>query len=88
MRYVRLCALLLVYGAAVSSGCRNLARPPWLAPGPSDYQRSNAVVHDPYPDTHHGPEALGTRPRDYDNPPSDSQRYPLRGGPAAAGPAW
>jgi hypothetical protein len=89
MRHVRTCALLVLLCGAAASGCRNLARPPWLAPGPSDYQRSNAVVHDPYPDTQHGPEALGTRPRDYDNPPSDSQRYPLfRGGSAPAGATW
>ncbi len=90
MRRARLWIVtILLASAALSSGCRSLARPPWLNPGPTDYQRYNAVVHDPYPDTHAGPEALGTRPRDYDNPPSDSQRYPLiRGGAAPLAPAW
>ncbi len=80
--------LLIMVGVCASAGCRGLARPAWLNPGPTQYQRYNAIVHDPYPDTHTGPEALGTRPRDYDAPPSDSQRYPMiRGNQAPAGAA-
>ena len=60
--------LLIMVGVCASAGCRGLARPAWLNPGPTQYQRYNAIVHDPYPDTHTGPEALGTRPRDYDDP--------------------
>jgi hypothetical protein len=69
--------MVLIASTSLAGGCRNLARPAWLHPGPTQYQRYNAIVHDPYPDTYAGPEALGTRPRDYDRPPSDSQRYPL-----------
>jgi hypothetical protein len=83
--------VLLMLGAAASSGCRGLSWPSLWHPGPTQYQRYNAVVHDPYPDADagHGPEALGTRPRDYDRPPSDSQRYPLkRGTSGPSGATW
>lgn len=84
----RMALLVLVTMVGLAAGCRSLARPPWLHPGPTQYQRYNAIVHDPYPDPYTGPEALGTRPRDYDRPPSDSQRYPMiRGNQAPAGAA-
>ncbi len=79
---------LLLLSVILTAGCRNLERPNWWSPGPTDYQRYNAIVHDPYPDTNAGPEALGTRPRDYSTTPSDSQRYPMKHGrsaPAQAG---
>lgn len=74
---------LMLLAVVLTAGCRNLERPKWLSPGPTDYQRYNAIVHDPYPDTNAGPEALGTRPRDYMTTPNDSQRYPMRRGQAA-----
>lgn len=88
MNRARWIAMMLLVASLSAAGCRNLARPPWLHPGPTQYQRYNAIVHDPYPDPYAGPEAPGTRPRDYDRPPSDSQRYPMiRGGQAPAAAA-
>jgi hypothetical protein len=69
--------MVLIASICVTAGCKTTAFPTLFHPGPTQYQRYNAIVHDPYPDTYAGPEALGTRPRDYDRPPSDSQRYPL-----------
>ncbi|HTN76526.1 MAG TPA: hypothetical protein VL096_14805 [Pirellulaceae bacterium] len=80
MATIRALRWLTLTTVVVASGCYNLERPKWLRPGPTDYQRYNAVVHDPYPDTNAGPEALGTRPRDYATTPNDSQRYPMRHG--------
>jgi hypothetical protein len=92
MSRTRQCAFVLLVASLSLTGCRNLARPPWLNPGPTQYQRYNAIVHDPYaepPSSTTGGDMSGTRPRDYDRPPSDSQRYPLiRGQQAPAGPAW
>lgn len=75
--------MTLLLACAVSCGCYNLRRPSLFHPGPTDYQRYNAIQHDPYPDPHMGPETGGMRPREYDRPPDESQRYPLRRGGAA-----
>jgi hypothetical protein len=71
-----------------AAGCKSTARPQVFHPGPTDYQRYNAIMHDPYPDPYNGPEALGTRPREYSTPLNDSNRYPIRRGqPAPIAPA-
>lgn len=75
--------LLMLFGLLCAVGCKNTQRPQLFSPGPTDYQRYNAIVHDPYPDSNAGPESLGTRPRDYMTTPNDSQRYPMKHGSRA-----
>lgn len=87
-RTYRTLSVALVLSVLPAMGCYNLQRPNWWHPGPTDYQRYNAMVHDPYPDTNAGPEALGTRPRDYGTSINDSQRYPMKRGSAAQGGSW
>lgn len=55
------------------SGCASLF-PDWLHPGPTQYQRFNAVLHDPYPDNDAGPEVVGGRPRDFQKPLAEPAR--------------
>jgi hypothetical protein len=69
-------------------GCKSLQRPTLFHPGPTDYQRYNAIQHDPYPDPYAGPDGGGARPRDFSTPQNDSNRYPIRRGqPAPVAPA-
>lgn len=32
------------------------------------YQQSRAILHDPYPDVDAGPDVVGARPRDFQQP--------------------
>lgn len=48
-------------------GC-NYASPRWAHPGPASLQQGRAVVFDPYPDPHAGPEIQGGRPWGYTQP--------------------
>lgn len=60
------------------TGCPTL-RPNWFHPGPQQYQRNRAVLHDPYPDSDAGPEVVGGRPLQFQNPnaePVRNQPYP------------
>ena len=78
----------IIAAATLFVGCKSQQRPTLFHPGPTDYQRYNAIQHDPYPDPYAGPEALGTRPREYSTPQNDSNRYPMRRGqPAPVAPA-
>ena len=57
------------------SGCSwNLARPDWFAPGSTDYQQQRATIHDPYADNTAGPEVVGGRPREYQQPLPEAVR--------------
>ena len=80
--------ILAIAAGGVIAGCKTTQRPQLFHPGPTDYQRFRAMEHDPYPDAYNGPEALGTRPREYSTPHNDSNRYPMRRGqPAPVAPA-
>jgi hypothetical protein len=86
--WTRSLGLLMALALLTSSGCKSTRWPTLFQPGPTEYQRYNAIEHDPYPDPYQGPEALGTRPRDYQRPLNDSQRYPsIRGANNAMAPA-
>src|SRR5689334_9433228 len=53
--------------AALSSGCA-WDWPTLRRPGPIDYQRNEAQLHDPYPDPDAGPPVVGGRPREFQKP--------------------
>ena len=64
----RLGILLLVF-----SGCG--LRPQFRdAPGTINYQRSRAVLHDPFPDNSIGPPVDGGRPSGFERPLSEPVR--------------
>lgn len=53
----------------LASGCSSTIRwPNWFHPGPTAYQRTNAVYTDPYPLDDVGPAVVGGRPREYQRP--------------------
>lgn len=56
---------LLTLSLVAGSGC---ARPPLGPPGTLQYQRYEATMHDPYPVDDLGPEVVGGRPRDFQEP--------------------
>jgi len=65
-------ALLL----AALCGCRSDGR--LFAPaGTVQKQRFNATVFDPYADSELGPEVVGSRPKDYQKPLTDSDKSRL-----------
>ncbi len=78
---------LVCCGIALAGCSSTVTRPNWLNPGPLNYQRSEAVQYDPYPDNTMGPTMAGVRPRDYEDPrePRPPQRAlaPLAMPPAA-----
>lgn len=52
---------------SILSGC-HLGQPQLFEPGPIRYQQSRAILHDPYPDVDAGPDVVGARPRDFQQP--------------------
>lgn len=58
---------LLIGFTLIISGC-GYRRPLLQPPGPIQYQRQSASVHDPYSDNDLGPEVVGGRPRDFQKP--------------------
>jgi hypothetical protein len=75
---------LMVVMTAV--GC-NLAGPNFGPQGTFEYQRGQAVLHDPFPNNDAGPAVVGGRPRGYDRPLAEAennQEYRSRGGKAPA----
>jgi len=73
-------AMLLIFACLVvagSSGCTSLVGPDWFNPGSIREQRLRALVNDPYPDTHAGPEVVGGRPREF----SESLPEPVKNRP-------
>ena len=76
-RATLLLALLLM---GTSIGCGSLSPPNLHNPGPADYQRNQARQFDPYPHPELGPEVEGARPREYDEPRTETdpeKRPPL-----------
>lgn len=79
---------LLVLGLVLlvgNAGCRNLASPNWFHPGPAEYQQARAQHYDPYPENEPGPELVGVRPREYENPRAEVLRVQPRLNPLNAG---
>jgi hypothetical protein len=63
------CLLLaLLTAPLMAGGCANGGHPLFQAPGTIHQQRLRATIHDPYSDQDVGPEVVGGRPRDYQQP--------------------
>jgi hypothetical protein len=58
---------LILALALLASGCAGSRWNLW-DPGRIEQQRLRATVHDPYSDVDAGPEVVGGRPRDYQQP--------------------
>lgn len=72
------------FGSLLAGCCCGL-KPNWSEPpGTINYQRSAAVIHDPFPDNAIGPPVVGGRPLGYQFPPSEAvkaqESSPRRGG--------
>jgi len=65
-------AWLLLLSAV--GGCAKTAGPNWLHPGGAPAQQTRALRYDPYPENEPGPPVVGARPREYENPPSETSR--------------
>lgn len=66
---VKLRQLFALAVVLLAAGCSSTIRwPNWFHPGPTAYQRTNAVYTDPYPLDDVGPPVVGGRPRDYQRP--------------------
>lgn len=73
----RLCKAALLLGLTfVLCGCRSYGRlfPP---AGSVQQQRHNAAMFDPFTDVESGPEVVGGRPRDFQDPLPESERTRL-----------
>ncbi len=72
-------SLLLIMAASTCTGCAN--RSGWGIPGfgkgTVDRQSARAVYHDPYPLNDLGPEVVGGRPREYQQPLPEATRNQL-----------
>ena len=66
--------LFSLIALVVTAGCRGTAMPDLFHPGPEKYQQSRAEYFDPYPSTDAGPEMVGTRPLEYQNPTPEVER--------------
>jgi hypothetical protein len=61
-------ALLIL---AVVAGCQKTAMPSLFHPRSANVQQKRALRYDPYPDPNLGPNMVGVRPREYENPPAE-----------------
>jgi hypothetical protein len=68
---------LMGLGLTCLGGCRSDGSFLFAPPGSVAKQRTNAIVHDPYADNEIGPEVVGGRPKDYQNPLSETDRSRL-----------
>lgn len=73
-------ASLMILATVVSMGCKSdggryaESKKTWRHPGTIQQQRIRATVHDPYPDQDAGPDVVGGRPRDYQQPLAEPVR--------------
>ncbi len=65
---------ILIVSLALLSGCRGTQQPSLAYPGSVGYQQHAAQIHDPFPEVQGGQQMLGARPRDYDQPYSETRR--------------
>jgi len=80
-------SLIVMLSVSSLTGCAN--RPGWGIPGfgqgSVDRQSARAVYHDPYPLNNIGPEVVGGRPREYQQPLPEATRNQLFSGSAPPG---
>jgi len=67
-----LLSIASLLGLLGCGGC--LAPPNFVHPGTEAYQQARARVFEPYPENEPGPPAVGTRPREYQNPTAEINR--------------
>jgi hypothetical protein len=72
--YKTLILAFFVLGFVTLAGCQSTAPPDLRHPGSAQVQRNRAVRFDPYPENEPGPAMIGVRPRDYENPISETAR--------------
>lgn len=73
--------ILLVVGTILLSGCQ-MAGPNFGPQGTFEYQRSRAVLHDPFPNNEVAPPIVGGRGPGYSHPlpePKNNQEFRNRG---------
>ena len=64
----RLWIATTMLASLVAGGCASGGGYSIFQPGTIQQQRLRATVHDPYPDQDLGPEVVGGRPREYQQP--------------------
>ncbi len=57
-----------------ATGCAGVSGPNWFNPGPAQFQQAQANRFDPYPEDDLGPELVGVRPRDFQEPRAEPTR--------------
>ncbi len=73
-------ASLMILATVVAMGCKSeggryaASKKTWRQPGTIHQQQIRATVHDPYPDQDAGPDVVGGRPRDYQQPLAEPVR--------------
>ncbi|MGE0608664.1 MAG: membrane or secreted protein [Pirellulales bacterium] len=72
MRRFALIASLI--GFVTAGGCATTETPQFYTTRSSQEQQAAAQRFDPYPETDVGPQALGSRPRDYQKPVAEPSR--------------
>jgi hypothetical protein len=70
---------MIVLLLTVPTGCtseihRHVRFPDFMSPGWAKQQRAEAIVHDPYALSDVGPEVVGARPREYQQPVPEVER--------------
>jgi hypothetical protein len=62
----------MIVGCHNQKGEPTMAMPSLAHPRSADIQQKRALRYDPYPETRGGPEMVGVRPREYQNPPAEA----------------
>ncbi len=70
----RFAMIVLMLGVLGTVGCRTTETPQFYTTRDSQQQQAAAQRFDPYPETDVAPEALGSRPRDYQKPVAEPSR--------------
>jgi hypothetical protein len=71
---VALASLGLIFTGCTAEVHRYIRFPDFLHPGWANQQRHDAIEHDPYPLNDVGPEVVGGRPREYQQPVREVER--------------
>ena len=83
------CSLAVLVMVPVVTGCtaemhRYVRFPDFMSPGWAQQQRAEAIVHDPYTLNDIGPEVVGGRPREYQQPVTEVERARMNTAPPVA----
>jgi hypothetical protein len=64
----------MIVGCQNQKGEQTVGTPSLAHPRSAELQQKRALRYDPYPATNVGPEMVGVRPREYQNPPDEVSR--------------